>query len=560
MTFNLPNVSSLNLTFATIAAIYEGHVTRWNSSAIQRWNPDVHLPSSAIHVISCAGTCSVSGSLSVLSRPAEGVEETRVPTDSAVVHGVKTTPYSAGFVHLPDAVEGRLSYAIVADRWGRPQSPSDVVESALGTTTNSSSVRVNTTNPFVTFISYVVTLDDPGTCEAAVELYGYVRWITRDPLARRGCLGLRFVPLSSRLRDVIDERVLERLTCGGGRRRRVSDIARAQTLADSAALLVADWKAVLLWIFGAFTGLCALLLARTVWLHLRTLEAMWTTDWRISLEQVTFSSDIKHFRSSVHPTDGRRGSQPSLGDVGDKRGRSPSNVSTTGTFRGQNVTLRPCRRVPSVRLTLATRKLLLWMRDNVCNANVLHFYGVVERRSRSYIVSEQCDKGQLRDVIHDPKYHLNDNFKFSMSCDIATGVAYLHSRDIVHGCLSPSCCFIDARWTVKIGDWEFHKLERVQGQRVLLHWQAANSGMCDEDRMAAERFYTSPELLQSSHAASPSRQADAYSYAILMIEIFSRKPPFWLQRDTMKPSEILSEVRGQRRHDRRTELCKTYLR
>ena len=547
MTFNLPNVSSLNLTMDTITAIYQGHVTSWNSSAIQRWNPRVQLPASDIHVIKCVDTCSVSGTLSRLPRPASGeARATRVHSDAAVMQRVSATTYSVGYVHLPDAVYGRLTYAALVDSTGRSQSPSNIVETAMADVTNrtatkSSSVRLRGAHPLVTFVSYVVKLDDTVSCESAVELYRYVQWVTRDPLARLGCRRMRFVPLLTRLRDVVDERVLKRLTCER-RRRLVADAARAQRLAESAVPCAQayDWKIVLLWIFGVATFLCVVLLARVAWLRMRTFETTWKTDWKIPMEQVTFPCDARRSRASVHPTDRVRASLSSLGRVGDNGVFSHLDV-VSGKFHGENVTLRPCSRVPNVRLTLVTRRLLLWMRDVVSNPNVLRFHGVVERRARCYIVSEHCSRGQLRDVIHDAKYHLNDNFKFSMSCDIADGVAYLHNRDIVLDGLSPSCCFIDSHWTVKIGDWEFYKLERVQGERVLLHWQAASSGLCDEDCMAADRFYTSPELLQLPYG-SPSRESDAYSYAVLIIEIFSRKPPFWRERATMKPSEILSQV------------------
>jgi phosphate transport system substrate-binding protein len=48
LSYNLPDVSSLNLTGDIIAGIYLGKITRWNDAAIQAINPALNLPDKAI--------------------------------------------------------------------------------------------------------------------------------------------------------------------------------------------------------------------------------------------------------------------------------------------------------------------------------------------------------------------------------------------------------------------------------------------------------------------------------------------------------------------------------
>ena len=50
-----------------------------------------------------------------------------------------------------------------------------------------------------------------------------------------------------------------------------------------------------------------------------------------------------------------------------------------------------------------------------------------------------------------------------MSIDIATGMNYLHNKGISHGNLNTNTCYIDARWNVKIGSWEYVMLAEYQG-------------------------------------------------------------------------------------------------
>ncbi len=50
-----------------------------------------------------------------------------------------------------------------------------------------------------------------------------------------------------------------------------------------------------------------------------------------------------------------------------------------------------------------------------------------------YIVSEYCSKGPLSDILKDEKYNLTNDFKFSLSNDIANGLSFLHSKNVVHG-------------------------------------------------------------------------------------------------------------------------------
>lgn len=66
------------------------------------------------------------------------------------------------------------------------------------------------------------------------------------------------------------------------------------------------------------------------------------------------------------------------------------------------------------------------------------------------IISEYCPKGSLNDVLQNDSIPLNWNFRFAFAEDIARGMAFLHSRSIIHGRLTSSNCVIDDRWVTKV--------------------------------------------------------------------------------------------------------------
>ena len=133
-------------------------------------------------------------------------------------------------------------------------------------------------------------------------------------------------------------------------------------------------------------------------------------------------------------------------------------------YNEQEVHLRKINLNPG-QLKLETKRTLLWMRDKIHHLNVLEFYGICLRENATFIVSQSCSKGILRDTLQNDKFNLDINFKFSMSCDLGEGLHYLHKQDIYHGAMTSSVCLIDGRWTVKICDWEIGYLMKLQSDK-----------------------------------------------------------------------------------------------
>jgi len=101
-----------------------------------------------------------------------------------------------------------------------------------------------------------------------------------------------------------------------------------------------------------------------------------------------------------------------------------------------------------------------------------------------------------------------DELRWMLSClhDVASGMGYLHSLDIIHGDLRASNVVVDGG------------VAKILGTHLARRW-----GRLDPMEAAAGMpGYMSPELI----AGVRCKQADVFAYAMLCFEVFSQQPPF----------------------------------
>ncbi len=216
----------------------------------------------------------------------------------------------------------------------------------------------------------------------------------------------------------------------------------------------------------------------------------------------------------------------------------------TGTWNNHIVCIRPLGGVTSRDIRHKTKRLFLWMRDAINQNNVLHLYGLVEVEDSLAFVSEFCSKGELQDVLFNDKFNLDNNFKFSMSTDIAEGVCYLHGQNIIHGNLNTNNCYIDARWNVKIADWEYRMVAHAQQNDALTYRPITPEQKVDPEMEARKAFWRAPELSDAVGTAvtPPTPASDAFSYAMVLIEIFTRENLYSQILDDKSPIQISNEI------------------
>lgn len=147
-----------------------------------------------------------------------------------------------------------------------------------------------------------------------------------------------------------------------------------------------------------------------------------------------------------------------------------------------------------------------------CNhPQVIHLLGVSLEVKEYALILEYLPKGSLFDVLHDSKEPLPWSFRWIIANDIARGVAYLHSQNILHRDLKSANVLLTADFHAKISDFGMAKLKvetssstKTQAKGTI-RWQA-------------------PELFKRNAQATES--SDVYSMGMIFWEMTNRKIPF----------------------------------
>lgn len=129
--YNVPNVSSLNLSASNLAKIFTGKITNWNDPAIAKDNPGVKLPTLGIqtfHRSDGSGTSfNFSNYLANEAKadfpypagknwPAPGGQGSN--GTAGIAQGVKSTPGGIGYMELSYATQNGIPYAKVGNAAG----------------------------------------------------------------------------------------------------------------------------------------------------------------------------------------------------------------------------------------------------------------------------------------------------------------------------------------------------------------------------------------------------------------------------------------------------------
>lgn len=90
---------------------------------------------------------------------------------------------------------------------------------------------------------------------------------------------------------------------------------------------------------------------------------------------------------------------------------------------------------------------------SLSHCNVLRFIGVLYRDKKLHLVTEFVPGGSLKELIHDSDLPLTWEQRILFSKDIACGMAYLHSKNIIHRDLNSLNCLVREDKTVVVADF-----------------------------------------------------------------------------------------------------------
>jgi len=132
------------------------------------------------------------------------------------------------------------------------------------------------------------------------------------------------------------------------------------------------------------------------------------------------------------------------------------------------------------------------------------------------MVTELCSRGDLENLLYDPKFELSLSKKFSFAIDMCLGLSWLNGKEIqvTHHDLKPANVFVSADWRCKVGDFG-------------LAWLSIKNKTGFGTESGGSPLYESPESLQvrlrTATAEVYSEKSDVWSYSIVVWEIFKQK-------------------------------------
>ncbi|KIK70059.1 hypothetical protein GYMLUDRAFT_539153 [Collybiopsis luxurians FD-317 M1] len=175
----------------------------------------------------------------------------------------------------------------------------------------------------------------------------------------------------------------------------------------------------------------------------------------------------------------------------------------------------------------------IWTRLH--HPNILSLYGLCLESIAPFMVMEYCQFGNVCDYL---RVYPTAN-RIDLTYDIVAGMAYLHSRKIVHADLKGVNILVDDKHVARVADFGLSKfIDNIRGQSM-------------ESRRPGSVRWMAPECLQRT---PPTIASDVYSLGISICEIFNNEEiPF---ADIRTDDLVVSKVINNRQRPSRPALLK----
>ncbi|KIJ65968.1 hypothetical protein HYDPIDRAFT_110083 [Hydnomerulius pinastri MD-312] len=194
------------------------------------------------------------------------------------------------------------------------------------------------------------------------------------------------------------------------------------------------------------------------------------------------------------------------------------------------------------------REARLW--TTLKHVNIMPFLGITNdmtRNSAPSLVSPYYKNGNLKKYVTSKR--LKDGQKMDLLCQIAGGLAYLHTCNVVHGDIKPGNILINDEGQAVLADFGLSRVLEVTGFTT-------KSVPGTIRYMAPELLNPNPTPETASGTIRTTKEADVWAFAVAATEIFSAKQPYhnkpneglvvvYVYRDagTLKYDDYKSEIR-----------------
>jgi serine/threonine protein kinase len=142
--------------------------------------------------------------------------------------------------------------------------------------------------------------------------------------------------------------------------------------------------------------------------------------------------------------------------------------------------------------------------------NIVQILGIVLKPPS--VVLEWMARGTLYAALRDETIALSDETKNSFLLDVARGLVFLHSSDVVHRDIKSLNILLSDKWIAKISD-----LGSARERRGTM------------TAMVGTQLWAAPEVLTGSRTYGTS--CDVYSFGVVLFETLTRQNPYEMNAD-----------------------------
>ncbi|KAJ3556831.1 hypothetical protein NM688_g1806 [Phlebia brevispora] len=211
-----------------------------------------------------------------------------------------------------------------------------------------------------------------------------------------------------------------------------------------------------------------------------------------------------------------------------------------------NGTLVAVKQIRSDRAKIASEEqkkafrheVITW--SNLVHPNILTFYGACLEATVPFLVMDYCPFGHVRNYLQKFPDADRTNLVCKYSMQIASGLAYLHRKNIVHADIKPVNVLVSQDHRARLADF---------GLALKLH--TLNKDSTYSEYMSQGKrgtpLYMAPEI---HNGASPNLEADIYSLGLTIWEIYSGELPYqqYLQTGLLADGITARQDRPKRPH------------
>ncbi|KAJ6665147.1 hypothetical protein lerEdw1_005378 [Lerista edwardsae] len=188
-------------------------------------------------------------------------------------------------------------------------------------------------------------------------------------------------------------------------------------------------------------------------------------------------------------------------------------------------------------IKLLEREVNILKRVN--HEHIIHLEEVLETPKRVYLVMELCDEGELKSILH-RKGHFTENETRHIIQSLASAIAYLHRKDIVHRDLKLENILVkssdidednEMKLNIKVTDFGL-AVQKMGGSESMFQSTCGTP------------IYMAPEVI-SAH--DYSQQCDVWSIGVIMYMLLCGEPPFMASSEE-KLFEVIKKGDLQYKH------------